>query len=248
MRRVILSRDYEWLGNRTDTLPDEFESSGKLLYSGRNRLRLFEFNDSRVVVKKFGINRVKRLLSLFKSSKALKSYRNGCHLRDMGVATPQPIGYIEVSTRMGLVKEAYYLSEYMELPPIADCYNDEIDFDREVISSFARFVADLHQKGIIHRDLNSTNVRYDKTPDKEISFYLIDLNRMSFYHDTAPLSPATCFKNITRFSCNSEMFKYFVDRYIDARGWDKSYRDEAIAIKIAHDKRVDRKKSLKKLI
>lgn len=248
MTNVILSNQFEELRDFLNTLPRIFETSGTLLYSGRNCLRLFKVGNHDIVAKKFGNNTLKRLLSLFKTSKAKKSYRNGCALCQLGINTPRPIGYIEITSRWGYIKEAYYISDVLDLPPIADCYNDEVDFDNKIIADFACFVARLHQSGILHRDLNSTNVRYKPTDNGDTEFHLIDINRMSFNPDETPLSPTACFKNITRFSCDSAMFSFFVDKYLEARGWDKQYKNLALALKKAHDKKVDRKKMIKRLI
>lgn len=246
MTRIVLAAPFQAMGKRLDDLLARYDTSGEVLYQARNQLRLFTLDGHRLVLKKFGNNWAKKLLSLVKRSKAQKSYRNGVALSLLNFLTPTPIGYVERRSWMGFVREAYYLSAYIPHPPLADCYNDECSFDRTVLAGFARFVARLHEAGILHHDLNASNVRYEWT-DGEVRYWLIDINRMRF-KGKGGLSKQACFDNLTRFCHNSEMFRFVVREYLRARNWEAGLFEEALARKRRHDARVDLKRKLKKML
>ncbi|MBO5685149.1 MAG: LPS kinase Kdo/WaaP [Alistipes sp.] len=243
MTRIVLAEPFEVLRPFVEELSERFALSGELLYRGRNELKSFEYNGIRFVVKKFGNNRIKQLLSLFRKGKAEKSYRNGCELVRLGVLTPTPIGFVQVRSRLGMVREAYYLSAYIPYPSLVEAIGSEEAFDRAVIDAFARFVAQLHEVGVLHGDLNTGNVRCEQT-DEGWRFWLIDINRMCFAKAGKPLPRQACFDNMTRFSHNSPMFHHFLRLYLQVRGWE-AYCDEAIRRKAHHDRFVEWKQSLK---
>lgn len=243
MTRIVLAEPFEVLRPFVEELSERFALSGETLYRGRNELKSFEYNGVRFVVKKFGNNRFKQFLSLFRKGKAEKSYRNGCELVRLGVLTPTPIGFVQVRSCLGMVREAYYLSAYIPYPSLADICPDNEGFNREAMEAFARFVARLHEVGVLHGDLNTGNVRCEAS-DEGLRFWLIDINRMRFGAKGKSLSRKACFDNITRFSYNSPMFHHFLRRYLQVRGWER-YFDEAIRRKVRHDRFVEWKRGLK---
>lgn len=90
---------------------------------------------------------------------------------------------------------------------------------RPVLDAFARFVAELHEKGIDHRDFNQGNILCGYSPEKgQWRFELIDINRMRFLD--RPLTPRQCMINLRRLSCPAPAFLYILDRYAEVRGWN----------------------------
>lgn len=90
---------------------------------------------------------------------------------------------------------------------------------RPVLDAFARFVAELHEKGIDHRDFNQGNILCGYSPEEgQWRFELIDINRMRFLD--RPLTPRQCMINLRRLSCPAPAFLYILDRYAEIRGWN----------------------------
>ena len=239
--RIVISDDYREHTNFIESIAQRFHSLGVVIYKARNEVRKIEHEDRIFVAKRFhnkGI--LKQIIRSLTLSKGKRSYVNACHLCLNDIPTPRPIAYIEIRTRLGLVSESYYICEYSDMGAIEDGLNEQGDFNRPLTEALARFVADIHRKGVIHHDLNSTNIRYEIRGD-EYHFSLIDLNRMRSY--SPPLSADRCLDDTTRFSCLSEMYRHFIRHYIDAMGWPPQLFDHAIKIKQRHDRAWTRRKS-----
>lgn len=245
MIRVVLSEPFAGLRGFVESLPEQFATSGEVLFRGRNEIRHFEVDGVSVVVKKFYNTPLKQLLSLFRCGKAEKSYRHGCRLEQLGVLTPSPIGYVEQRTKSGIIREAYYLSTYIPHPSLVEVNPSEEHFNRALITDFAHFVAKLHCLGVLHDDLNTGNVRCEQQAEG-MRFWLIDINRMRFAKKGKELSRKECFGNIVRFSYNTPMFHHFLHTYLQARGWSERLFDEALVCKVRHDRFTEWKRSLKR--
>jgi len=117
------------------------------------------------------------------------------------------------------------------------------DFNRSLAKSFGRFAAQLHERGILHHDLNSGNVLFD-FKDNTYSFSLIDVNRMTFYPFSKKIPLKDCYDNLTRFCGNLPLFQYVLEEYIAFRKLENPTFElqRALGIKILHDKNWDRRK------
>lgn len=248
MKKIVLSAGYKHLEEKIETFSEIFGMQGESLYTGRNCLKLYETDSQKLVVKKYRTTKLTKISSLFKKSKARKSFENGIRLCEMGINTPEPVAYMEIKSMWGLVKESYYVCRYIPYNAIAEYYSDETNFEQDVIAGFAKFAAMLHERGIIHKDLNSTNVRYERRSEGEAVFWLIDINRMKFASNGKALGFKVCLNNLTRFSCNSPMFVFFVKHYLTARHIDEKLVTEALQIKEKHDRKVDFKKKIKQML
>lgn len=225
-------------------LPKQFENGGTILYAERNIIKSFTLGGKWIVVKRFRLpSWPQRLIySFFRKSKAERAFRNGIILHERGISTPCSIAYLE-QWKSGLFEYGYYVTEYIDLPPICERLNDIEDFDRTLADAFAAFVADLHRKGILHHDLNSTNVLYQQAKGS-YTFSLIDINRMEFSPIGKYPSLKQCMKNLTRFTGRMEVFEYVARQYAIYRSLDvDSFTHEALAVKIRHDKQNRRRKA-----
>ncbi|MGM9816183.1 MAG: lipopolysaccharide kinase InaA family protein [Lepagella sp.] len=239
--RIVISDDYREHADFIESIAQRFHSLGVVIYKARNEVRKIEHEGRIFVAKRFHNKGIfKQIIRSLTLSKGKRSYVNACHLCLNDISTPRPIAYIEIRTRLGLVSESYYICEYSDMCAIEDGLNEQGDFNRPLTEALARFVADIHRKGVIHHDLNSTNIRYEVRGD-EYHFSLIDLNRMRSY--LPPLSPDKSLDDTTRFSCLSEMYRHFIRHYIDAMGWPPQLLDHAIKIKQRHDRAWTRRKS-----
>ena len=121
-------------------------------------------------------------------------------------------------------------------------------FDRVIADDFAALVAALHQKSILHGDLNPTNVLFRTRDDGHYTFSLIDTNRMRFKALGQNFTAYECLNNLTRFDVQDELYHYVLRRYIECMGWEmESYFAQGIEIKRIYDEhRKKRKAFLKK--
>ncbi len=222
------------------------ESNGGevLLHDARNRISRCRLNGRILVKKEFGRTLWSRIIYAIRKSKAQRSFANALELLDRGVATPDPVGYIDWRGVMNTLDRSCYICDYEESVSLYECV---VSYGRECLSAFAKFVAYLHEKGILHDDLNNTNVRVTRDTNGDFKFSLIDLNRMRFYKHGVMIPLNECFRNICRFSSLDDDYLYFVGQYLFYREMPRRLMSKAIDIKKRHDRRYDFKKRLKKL-
>lgn len=230
--------------NFIENLPEQFEKEGEVIYDKRNTIKSFMIDGKRIIVKKFRLPSLPQRIaySFFRKSKAERAFRNGMILQERGISTPCSIAYLE-KWENGLFKYGYYATEYDDALPICDRLNVKEDFDHTLADAFAAFAAELHQKGILHHDLNSTNVLYQQTEDS-FTFSLIDINRMNFRPVGKYPPLKQCMENLTRFTGRMEVYEYVLRQYALCRGWNAdSFIHKALDIKKRHDKQRRRRKA-----
>lgn len=217
-----------------DGLPKSFDG-GKTIFAKRNTIRRFDLDSasaSEIIVKRFHrLRGVKRLIyTFFRTTKARRAYDNGLELLARGVDTPEPLAFVEIKSG-GLVEDCYFISRPTDFKAIRGPLNDATEFDRPLARAFAAFAARLHQAGVLHHDLNSTNTLYRAEPGGEYSFAVIDTNRMDFTDGPAPLD--ACITNIVRFTRRLDLFEYVARSYADVCGLDAD-AFTAAALKAKH--------------
>jgi tRNA A-37 threonylcarbamoyl transferase component Bud32 len=235
--------------NFVRNLPELFEQSAAVLYAERNIIKRFSADESdailnSVVVKRFKYpNLIQRIVySFFRDSKAKRAFYNAAELLRRGVSTPVGIACIE-QWKNGLFAYGYYVSGSDYAPPVREKLIEPEQFDAVMAEDFAAFAASLHAKGILHHDLNSTNVLYH-SENERYGFSLIDINRMDFLPEGEYPSRHDCFDNLTRFTGRMDLFGYVMRHYAAKRGWDEnSAVKEAVAIKNRHDEQWRRRKA-----
>lgn len=240
-QHIIVNPRYTVLRGFIESLPLRF-SNGRLLYSGRNEIRSFLYGDKTLVVKRFGeMNLIKKVIyTFFRSDKAIRSYNNSLKLLQRGIATPEPFAYIAIK-RHGLLDELYYVSAETKAKDVKSELIEREPYNEPLMKAYATFVALLHDKGILHRDLNPTNVLYEQSDDGNYTFSLIDVNRMTFYD--GPVPKAECMENLTLFWWLTPVYRAVLKVYADKRGWTQADIDRAIRVKERHDKRWIRRKN-----
>lgn len=89
---------------------------------------------------------------------------------------------------------------------------------KELIRQFALFIADLHEKQVLHLDFSPGNILY-KLKDGVYTFYLVDLNRMTF---DKPIDLDMACTNFSRLWGSDDMMRYMIEVYAKIRNLDEN--------------------------
>lgn len=216
-------------------LPQIFEAGGETVYNKRNVIKVLDFNGEKLVVKRFKrLGLLKGLMySFLRSSKAKRAYVNALELQKRGIDTPEALAFAE-EWQCGRLVYGYYISKADFAAPIEERINCD-DFDVQLAADFGAFIAHLHQKGILHHDLNSTNVLYHPQPDGSFAFSLIDINRMDFSAEGKMPSATNRYENMTRFSGRKLTFRAVAEAYVRAMGGNEQMLADILEVKRRHD-------------
>ena len=158
-----------------------FDSKGETIHKARNELKIIEIEGLKCVVKAFRVpNLVNRFAYAYiRRSKAYKSFHNGLRLVQLGVNTPEPIGYIEFYNK-GLLQESFFISRHFDYAFTMAYVRDENPRDKTaILKAFAAFSYAIHQKGVWHVDYSGGNILINPE-ENGYEFSLVDINRMEF--------------------------------------------------------------------
>lgn len=232
-------------------LPLSFDIvEGETLHRGRNVIRRLHLTAAALIAKRF--RRPNLFQSIYytitNSSKARRAFNNAVELLRRGIDTPHPAAFAEQRT-LGLITDCYYFCAEDDAPAIAAPLNKAEQFDPQLATAFALFAAQLHRKGILHGDLNSTNTLYRLRHDGSYRFSVIDINRMKFYAEDHLPPLDECLENLTRFTGRMDLFEHVATAYASemAEAFGLSSEDlkqRAIARKQLHDQRWRRRKRM----
>lgn len=151
----------------------EFErwTEGEVIDARRNILRLTEG----VVVKQFKTPSLWRGIwyGWFGKSKARRSYE---YAQRMEGLTPAPVAYREVRY-FGVLRESWYACKQSECRHTFIELIEHPDFPQRehILRAIGRFTAELHKRGIWHRDYSQGNILFNDDGSK---IEVIDLNRI----------------------------------------------------------------------
>ena len=217
----IINPKYCSLHDFVISLPDKFDNmtSMQILRSGRNEVRLFLVDGQMVVVKYFRrISLLNRFLyGTIRQSKSVRAYYHALRLNRLGISTPEPIAAVDVR-RYGFLVQSFYVyaySEYNDIKELLDRYPDEQI--EPLLDALTDFILHIHDKGVLHHDLNILNILYRDCGGGKYDFQLIDINRMSFY---PKLSERQRLANLRHFNCKPAVLMYILERYAAAMNID----------------------------
>lgn len=219
---IVIHPQYEMLRTWIEQLPTTFFSQGEIIYDARNQIRIIPApNGEDVCVKRyhapFWLNRI--IYTYFRPPKAVRAYQNAERLISMGFATPAPIAMILIHQH-GLLAESYLITQKSALHRrFYEFREHSIQGYEDVITQFARFSADMHEKQILHKDYSPGNILFDKDAQGRIVFQLVDINRMQF---GGPITPRMAAKNFCRLWGKEDFFELLATSYAQARGWDQA--------------------------
>ncbi|MFI3304329.1 MAG: lipopolysaccharide kinase InaA family protein [Rikenellaceae bacterium] len=218
-REIIINPRYNYLEDFVNNLPSTFEREGETIRKVRNEVKVFETNGVRVNVKRyckppFFVNRI--IYAIFRDSKAKRAFEYAQRLLSLNIDTPSPIAYIE-DRNVILLSYSYFVSIQVTHPrTLVETSYCDIDSEAEMIlTDFGRYTADLHNKGIYHRDYCADNILL-KMEDGKPSFCLIDINRMDFEE----ISMKRGCTNFNRFALTEQSAKILAQSYSEARGFN----------------------------
>lgn len=218
MKKEVIHPDYENYAEFVDTLPDIFPNEGVTIFKARNEVKLFKVKGKEFIVKSFKIPHIinKIAYSLFRASKAERSYTNAIEIGKRGSATPAPVAYIEIR-KCGLLFNSFYISRksrfHRELREL--CTTGDSAEAYAVLDDFAKFSAHLHDQGIYHKDYTPGNILFGKTGDN-YEFELVDLNRMKY----CKIDLKTGCKIFHRLCLSDDFYRHLAQKYALARGFD----------------------------
>ncbi|QDO93954.1 Kdo domain containing protein [Formosa sediminum] len=184
----------------------------------RNSLRLFKLGAQTINIKSFKVPNIVNQIAykFFRKSKAQRSYEYASKLIDLGIQTPEPIGYYEF-TSLFLFKKSYYISTQLDCDLTYRELTRDLNYPEHdrILRAFTRFTFTLHERNIKFLDHSPGNTLIKKEGDA-YHFYLVDLNRMEF----KPMSFEERIKNFSRLTTHKSMVKTMSDEYAKLSGED----------------------------
>lgn len=183
-----------------------FDTSGVIFCDGkRNKIKLFEFENTTVNVKSFKVpNLINRIVYKFvRKSKAERSFEYANRLIELGIGTPQPIAFAEKYTSLGLGR-SFYVCEHLKVDLT---FRELVEIDNYpdyniILHQFMQFCFLLHEKGIEFLDHSPGNTLIKKVGEGKYDFFLVDLNRMNFHSE---MDFESRMKNLSHLTPRKEM-------------------------------------------
>lgn len=220
MRTIVIAPKHEKYQEFVEGLDEFFHNEGTTIYQERNEIKTFVLDNGVTLnAKRFRVpNPINRFVyATFRKPKAVRAFQNALHLRDLGINTPEPVGYIIYSSPL-CIRHSYLVTFQSPLSRTMYEFGDSDLEGREgIVRAFARFTADLHRKGVYHRDFSPGNILFDEVAPGQYSFCLVDINRVSFL----PVSLEAGCRNLCRLWGREEFFSILADEYAMAMNADK---------------------------
>lgn len=132
-----------------------------------------ELAEQPVVIKRYNLKTPWHFLRrCLRKSRANVSWYNANLLEFLGIATPQPLGFVE-QRFFGLRYKAYFICEHIAGRSLKDLSDSEIQ-QPEMLQQISDLFEQLHLHHIYHGDLKATNLLVDN----QQKIWLIDLDAM----------------------------------------------------------------------
>ena len=184
MKTVTIRNEFSELKEFTTNLPQTFDREGSVIHNGRNVIKKVNTKKGTLVVKNFkGMYFFNRLAySLFRESKAARSYAYSRILNEKGIMTPPHVGWLDCYSG-GILNRSYFVSVYEPYQTLQEIiqYYSVYDPERKnlLFQHLAQFILKLHRLDIYHEDLSLGNILVIRTING-YDFELVDLNRIKF--------------------------------------------------------------------
>lgn len=214
-----INPNYGNLESRVRALPSTFDHEGTPLHQGRNQVKEMRWGNQTVVVKRYKRPNIfmKLQFALLNTCKAKKAYIYGNLFLKDGISTPTPIAYA-IDGRWPIIRNAYFACEAVD----GICLNDTLTPDDDAtIRSLAAEIVRMHSTGLMHGDLNLTNIYADANGN----YHFIDTNRTRIKKHP---SQNDCADNLMRLTPQRPLLSKIAREYALLKGWDP----EAFASKV----------------
>ena len=177
--RLEVSPNFENIVEYCRSIDDNFQNLTFIIQNRRNDIRLTNVNELYLVVKSFkGMYWPNRLAySIFRKSKAQRSFETSIRLLKMGFHVPAPVAYIDYY-RWGFLQSSYFVSVYHKHEDFATAVS-KYSKSHNFTNIFASFAFRLHQAGVNQHDFSNGNILCN-IQDGDIHFSMVDLNRVHF--------------------------------------------------------------------
>lgn len=216
--KLTINPAYDRVSAFVSNLHAIFESEGKTIYDKRNKVKMFEVDGAAFVVKRYKRPFILQRIdyTFIRQSKARRAYNYALKMRNLSIDTPEPVACVEVY-KFGLFSVGYFVSTYCGDPDMKVIKENVME---DLVEAFAAFIVEMHEKGIMHGDLNLSNILYraDKDSKHGFHFTVIDTNRSHFLKSP---SMRQCLRNMVRISHDRDLNKRIIGYYAKMRGWDE---------------------------
>ncbi len=245
MLSYLLNPKYRELKEVLPEINILFATSGTTIYKIRNEIKILEMNGHKLCVKSFGqpslFNRF--AYAFLRKGKAKRSYYNAFRLQEMGVATPEPVCWIEDRNQRGFITRSYYISLYKEHEfTLARVFNNDLPSKEIIIRDFANYACNvLHKQGIRHLDLGQGNVLVNRIKNG-YAFCLVDINRIQF---NSKKTRSNGFSNLRRLGGTPIEMSMLASYYAEAKNQNPVWGIIQLSF---YKLRFQKFRSLKKLI
>lgn len=208
-------------------IKDYFKQNSQTIHKARNELKIISHNGIDMVVKAFKVPNIINQIAYayLRGSKASKSYINGMKLIELGINSPEPVGYIEFY-KMGLLKESFFISlhqpyDFLIREPLYEAgFNDR----ENIIKQFSKFTYNLHQKDIFHKDYSAGNTLVIDKGNGVYDFSIVDINRMEF----KSIDIDTAMENFNKLWANESTLIIIAKEYAKVSALDENICIELI--------------------
>ncbi|MBR1732589.1 MAG: glycosyltransferase [Alloprevotella sp.] len=219
-RHAVLAEGHGGLRYWLRTLPAQFRhGGGEVIYKGRNELRRFAPSGEEVVVKSFRIPHLLNRIAYgtVRPSKAERSFRYARQLREWGIGTPEPVGWMTVRNGLLLAESYYACRRSCCRYSYADLIGGRFPGQERYLRAIGRAAARLHEHGAVHRDFSRGNILFDDAADGGVLVEFIDLNRLRF---RAVSLEEGCRNLSERLPATPDMIRAMAQGYAEGRGAD----------------------------
>lgn len=225
MFRFRINPNYKHLTTFIHDIPNVFEDSGEVIYTGRNLIKVFDVDGLKINVKRYAIpillNRF--AYTFIRTPKGVRAYEYPSILLAKGINTPEPIAYIEERT-FGMIRYSYFISVQSSYKSyLYEIGNLEVEEIRDLTRALALFTSHMHKNGVYHKDYSPGNILCGQK-DGKVDFTLVDINRMEF----GPVSLEKGCANFARLWGQPSFFRYLAEVYAIDQNADVNFCTERI--------------------
>ena len=225
--KVVVDKSFQHLSDEISRLPQRLkDGEGEVVYDSRNRVVRFIIDGQPMMVKRFKrVNAVQQVVyTFFRKTKAERAFLFAQEFLRRGIATPQPVAYME-ERQHGLFTTGYFVSLEVSGTETSLLLREVQHYPRDLAEAVARHVLLMHSRGILHGDLNLSNFLLlasspssSSSSSSPSSFSMIDTNRSHFTNGMP--APAECLQNMVRLTHRRDLYEDLVRRYARLRGWN----------------------------